>query len=91
MNLIPDWWGITVAIVYANNEVIFYTIREPGDNQVGVSIARLLWREEALQMLEEHNKATGVRSSRVTRYRRLGDTIDVDALEGTSKIYLACL
>ncbi len=91
MNLIPDWWGITVAIINANNEVIFYTIREPGDNQeqVGVSIARLLWREEALQMLEEHNKATGVRSKpREIIYERLANTIDVDALKERVKYTL---
>ena len=91
MNLIPDWWGITVAIIDANNKVIFYTIREAEDNQeqVGVSIARLLWREEALEILEERNNATGVRSKpREIIYERLASTIAVDALKERVKYTL---
>jgi hypothetical protein len=84
INLIPDWWGIMVVKINANNKVIFHTIREAEDNQkqVGISIARLLWREEALQILEEQNKATGVRSKpRESIYERLRDTLNLDTLK----------
>jgi len=84
INLVPDWWGIMVAKINADNKVIFHNIRDAEDNQeqVGVSIARLLWREEALQILEERNKATGVRSKpREIIYERLANTINVDALK----------
>ncbi len=49
VNIIPDWWGIIVAKIDVNCKVFFQTIREAEDNQdqVGVSIARLLWKEEA--------------------------------------------
>lgn len=84
INLIPDWWGIMIAKVDRNNKVIFHTIRKAEDNkkQVGISIARLLWREEALQILEEKNKATGVRSKpRESIYERLANTLNVDTLK----------
>lgn len=84
INIIPDWWGIMVAKIDVNNKVIFYTIREAEDNQkqIGVSIARLLWREEALQILEEQNKAVGFRSKpRELIYERLANTLNVDILK----------
>ena len=84
VNLIPDWWGIMVVKINAKNKVIFHTIREAEDNQkqVGISIARLLWREEALQILEEHDQADGVRSKpREFVYQRLADVLEADVLK----------
>ncbi|MEA3463613.1 MAG: sce7726 family protein [Patescibacteria group bacterium] len=84
INLVPDWWGIMLAKVDTNNMIIFNTIREDNNNpgQVGISIARLLWREEALQILEKRNKATGVRSKpREFIYERLANTLNVDDLK----------
>ncbi len=84
INIVPDWWGIIVAKIDANNEIFFQTIREAEDNQnqVGVSIARLLWKEEALQILEGRNKARGVRSrSREFIYQRLANVLDLDTLK----------
>ena len=84
INIVPDWWGIIVAKVDANHEIFFQTIREAEDNQsqVGVSIARLLWKEEALRILEERSKARGVRSKpREFIYQRLADVLDADTLK----------
>ncbi len=84
INIIPDWWGIMVAKIDSNNEIIFYTIREAEDNQkqIGVSIARLLWRNEALQILEEQNKARGIRSKpRELIYKRLADVLDTNTIK----------
>lgn len=84
MHIIPDWWGIIVAKIDAHGQVLFQTIREPeiNKNQIGISIARLLWREEALRILEERNKADGVRSKpRRFIYERLVDTLDSKALK----------
>jgi hypothetical protein len=84
VNIIPDWWGIIIAKIDANCKVFFQTIREAEDNQdqVGVSIARLLWKEEALQILEEQNKAKGVRSKpREFIYQRLANVLDAETLK----------
>lgn len=63
INLIPDWWGVTIAKV-SDDEIIFHKIREAGKNpiQERPDMARLLWRDEALEILEEEGKAKGVRS-----------------------------
>ena len=87
INIVPDWWGIIVAKIDANHEIFFQTIREAEDNQsqVGVSIVRLLWKEEALQILEGRNKARGVRSrSREFIYQRLSNVLDLDTLNPSS-------
>lgn len=84
VQMIPDWWGVIVAKFDANNHVIFQTIREPENNkeQVGISIARLLWREEALKILEERNSADGVRNKpREFIYERLADVLDTATIK----------
>lgn len=84
MHLIPDWWGVQIAKTDVRNRVVFQTIREPEDNkeQDRISIARLLWREEALQILEEYDQAGGVRSKpREFVYKRLADVLEIDILK----------
>jgi hypothetical protein len=84
IHVVPDWWGITIAKINTEGQVVFQIIREPEDNkkQDKVSIARLLWREEALRILEEHDKADGVRSKpREFIYQRLADVLEADILK----------
>ncbi len=84
INIIPDWWGITVAKTDANCKISFQNIREAEDNpnQIKVSIAQLLWRQEALQILEEQNKAKGVRSKpRELIYQRLANVLNINDLK----------
>ena len=93
VHLIPEWWGIILAKTDAWNQVVFQTIRDPIPNnrQDKVSIARLLWREEALQLLEEYDKASGVRSKpREFIYQRLANILEADILkEEVRKVLLA--
>ena len=84
INMIPYWWGIVVAKVNPKGKVVFHNIRVAENNpaQVKVSIARLLWRDEALRILEESNQAKGVRSkSRETVYVRLTEVLETDVLK----------
>lgn len=84
INIIPDWWGIVIAKIDINRNVVFHIIREADYNpeQKGVSIARLLWREEALRILESQNKATGFRSKpRNLIYERLVSVLDKETLK----------
>jgi hypothetical protein len=64
IKIIPDWWGIVTAKNNENNSIRFNTIREPGvnNNQSKVSVAQLLWKQEAIKILEEINEATGLYS-----------------------------
>jgi hypothetical protein len=84
INLVPDWWGITVAKFSSDGSVVLNRIREAGNNaqQRSISIARLLWRGEALQILEEAGKANGLRSRpRELIYERLCTIFDLARLE----------
>jgi len=83
MHIIPDWWGVTMAKVDVDKGVFFQTIREAetNQNQKGISIARLLWRSEALNILEEQNEADGVRCKpRESVYEKLAGVLDTDTL-----------
>lgn len=84
MHIIPEWWGVVVAKINNRDQVIFQTIREAENNsdQVKISIARLLWRKEALRILEDRNSADGVRHKpREFIYERLADISDIDTLK----------
>jgi hypothetical protein len=60
---LPDWWGVTIAHS-RRNQVELEPIREAcvnlGPNPI--QLARLLWRDEAIDVLARHGLATGVRS-----------------------------
>ncbi|MFA6586300.1 MAG: sce7726 family protein [Candidatus Paceibacterota bacterium] len=83
VNTIPSWWGI-ILVKIEENKIIFQTIREDEKNQeqIDVSIARLLWREEALKILKEKNKAKGFLSkNRNMIYDKLVEVVDINTLK----------
>lgn len=84
INVVPDWWGIMIAKINPANFVVFSSIREAKENlgQDSISIARLLWRDEALGILEEAGQADGLRSKpRGLIYERLSETFDPKILQ----------
>lgn len=92
INLIPDWWGITIAkIINPDESVSFCNIREAEQNpdQDIIAIASLLWKEEALDILERIDKAKGVRSkTRKIVYKRLAHVLDKETLSAKVRDYL---
>jgi len=93
INIVPEWWGIMVAKSNNNGSVIFNLIRgeEFNKNQDSVSIARLLWREEALRILEKNKVADGFYSKpRDFIYKKLASVLDQEALseEVREKLFL---
>lgn len=78
---IPEWWGVIIAKESKSGKIILQTIRGPEQNkmQKGISVARLLWRAEALKILVQRNKADGIRSKpREFVYQRLVEVFDSD-------------
>lgn len=63
-NIIPDWWGVLVARVNKNGTVTFNEIRKPEKNtNIKVnSVVKLLWKEEAIGVLEGIGFARGYKS-----------------------------
>lgn len=92
INIVPEWWGIIIAkIANSSKKIAFYEIREADENpcQDKVAIASLLWREEALKILEEINQAKGVRSKpRKFIYERLVEVLDGPILRDTVRTHL---
>lgn len=81
---IEEWWGVMLAKENENGQIIFQTIRKASQNplQKDISIARLLWREEALRELERRHHADGIRSKpREFVYQRLVEILDRDTLK----------
>ncbi len=79
---IPGWWGIFEAVP-ADEGAMIHEIR-PGSRNPSVdanAVAQLLWREEALSLLEAFGLAAGVRSkSRRVLADRLADSVPLDVL-----------
>ncbi|MGB6370677.1 MAG: sce7726 family protein [Atribacterota bacterium] len=93
INMVPEWWGIIIVKIDNNGSLIFNVIRgeEFNKNQDSVSIARLLWREEALRILEKNKAANGFYSkSRDFIYEKLASVLDQEALseEVRERIFL---
>lgn len=83
INMVPDWWGIMIAKIVDGDSVIFNAIRLASENpkKNGVAIARLLWRNEALEILEQAGEAKGIRSkSRNVIYSKLSSIFDLEVL-----------
>ncbi len=81
--IIPEWWGITLVKKERRGPPLFLEIREPGDNPSPdpSSIAKLLWRDEALSLLGEISIADGFRSKRrAVIYARLAEVVPLDML-----------
>jgi hypothetical protein len=60
---VPGWWGLETARV-VDGQVELRRIRKPRPNRdvQPASVAALLWRDEALAILERHQAARGLRS-----------------------------
>jgi hypothetical protein len=82
--MIPDWWGVIVAEDQVDGKINFKTIRS-GSKNSSVSahaIAKLLWRDEALQLLDKIGAINGMRSkSRGKIYGRIIELIDLPQLQ----------
>lgn len=83
MGLVPAWWGVQVAEMGLRGGVLFSSIRRPKNNpsQDILAVAKLLWREEALELLHQAGAANGFRSKpRAAIYARLAEVVRPDIL-----------
>lgn len=82
--LVPIWWGITLACLDSKNNLKFTTIRETKCNPKidALSVAQLLWRNEALEILSEVGLDKGYRTkSRKELWERLAINLSVEELK----------
>ncbi|MBN1529478.1 MAG: sce7726 family protein [Thermoleophilaceae bacterium] len=81
-SLVPRWWGIMLASD-ADDGVELAPVRQARRNRAvePYAVAQLLWREEALKLLEVYDLAGGVRSKpRHVLWRRLAGELSGDVL-----------
>lgn len=83
LEVIPDWWGCTVA-TSGKNGVVHLSDEREGRQNFGVdgkTLALLLWRTEALAALEERGLDRGYRSkTRGAMAQRLAEALSLKEL-----------
>jgi len=84
LRMVPEWWGVRLAeMKRQSGTVVLSDARAARDNpKVDLNaVVELLWRGEALAILEEMSAVGGVRSKRRSEiYRRLVESCDPEGL-----------
>lgn len=81
--LVPSWWGLVSVLRRTAGGVKLVPVRhaQPNVEVVPLSVARLLWRDEALALLRELGEGRGMsHAPRVALYRRLVDVLPAEVL-----------
>lgn len=77
---IPEWWGVIVSVRGPRDAVNFDLIREAqiNINVDPISVAQLLWRDEAAEILSQKNLSPKIlRQPRAVLYEYLIDLLDI--------------
>jgi hypothetical protein len=86
----PEWWG-HIAVFDAGDRLALRVIREARLNPAPdpLSIAKLLWRDEALEVLRGAGRARGVMTkSRKVVWKRLIEAVTLDDLRSAVRAAL---
>ncbi|MDP3980226.1 MAG: sce7726 family protein [Chlamydiota bacterium] len=79
-NYIPEWWGVIVSLRGQRGAVNFDIIREARTNKNidPISIAQLLWRNEAEEILQQKKLSPKIlRQPRAVLYEYLVNTLNI--------------
>jgi len=88
---IPTWWGIIISFRGTRGAVNFNMIRKAQmNNSVDpVSVARLLWRNEAIEILQQRRLPSRVlRQPRTVLYKHLAELLNTCELRKAVRQYL---
>lgn len=83
LDCVPPWWGVVLANIDILTDVKFTVFRKPTTNQNvdPIAIARLLWRDEALNILQKKGASPAIhRKPREFLYELLSNTLRITAL-----------
>lgn len=84
LDIIPSWWGVKLAKGGANKTVNLTTIRtaQKSPNQDALALSRLLWKQEAIELLSAIGQDAGLRDKkREFAYRRLSSAMSKTQLQ----------
>jgi hypothetical protein len=90
-NYIPEWWGVIVSIKGPRGAVNFNIVREAQTNKNidPISIAQLLWRNEAAEILFQKKLPPKIlRQPRDVLYEQLADLLTTNELRKIVRDYL---
>jgi hypothetical protein len=86
LDMVPEWWGIQLAVKDVDGAVVLSNVRRARPNPAvdPVAVAEFLWHDEAALLLNELGRGGGVREMRRTAcevlYKRLAESADVNAI-----------
>ena len=89
-NYIPEWWGVIVSLRGPKGAVNFDIIREARTNKNidPISIAQLLWRNEAEEILQQKKLSPRIlRQPRAILYEYLVNTLNICELRRLVREY----
>lgn len=89
--LVPKWWGIILCTCGRRGAINFKTVRRAkiNGNVDPSSVAELLWRDEAREVLNKRGVPPRVlRQGRAVLYKYLTDMLDIDELRSIVRGYL---
>ncbi len=82
LTLVPDWWGV-IQVELGAEGVYFKTIRQgcSNPNVEARALVELLWRDDAISLLDERGEAYGVRSKpRPVVWDRICEMFEVEEI-----------
>ena len=91
MKMVPEWWGVKLASLGKRGGVHFHDARSPKNNPSieKQSVVKLLWQNEALEVLKELGADAGVASkSRKLIHARLAQHADLGLIQKKVRHYL---
>jgi hypothetical protein len=84
IDMIPTWWGISITSKFEDNKIQLIDVRKSSDNPDinPLSVAQLLWKEEALSILKELGLHKGYLSKpRNILWERLASSLSLEDLQ----------
>lgn len=91
IKMIPDWWGVKLAEKKQTGEIHLSEARSPRNNPHvdKRSIVKLLWRDEALELLEEIDTSKGFKSkTRQYIYEKLAEIAELNVIRSRVRYQL---
>lgn len=83
VKIVPEWWGVIIAEMGTRGAMHFLKFRKPRNNPSPdiLAVSKLLWRDEALTLLDEIGEANGLLyKPRAMIYARLAEVADPDLI-----------
>lgn len=83
LQIVPEWWGLTIATT-KNNNLFLEDIREKSENPNvnPLALAELIWKDEAVELLQERNAHKGyLNKSRTVIWSRLCEVYALEEIQ----------